>query len=461
MSDLFWDQLLQFVEEGRVVPIVGQDLLTVDLDGRQGLLYSFLAERLAAYLDVSAEGLPSVGALHEVAWRYLAQGGELEDVYPALKSTMPPRDKLAVPEPLRQLAAIRPLKLFVSTTFDSLLEQALNEVRFGGQPRTRVYAYSPAAVQDLEAPLDALDRPVVFHLFGRLSAVPDYVVTEEDTLELVHSLQSESRRPNLLFDELNRRQILLLGSSFSDWLARFFLRMAKRERLWLARGKTDVVADSKLRDDRSYVRFLQRFSSRTKVFQGGGGVEFVAELHERWTARHPPEAAAVPVEATAAAVTAAAGSLAMEPGAVFLSYASEDRPIVEALKEALESAGVDVWFDREALQAGDDYEAKIKRNIESCSLFVPVISRSTLTSRRRFFRIEWDHAQRIAVQVPPSMRFIVPVVVDDTPPTEQAVPEKFRALHWQRLVEGRPDAEFLALMRQLYRDYQRTVDGAS
>jgi hypothetical protein len=455
MSDLFWDQLLQFIEEGRVVPIVGQNLLTVDIEGRQVLLYPYLAGKLARSLNVTADDLPAVGALNEVAYRFLAEGNDLEDLYPALKSILT-KEKIPVPEPLRQLATIRPLKLFVTSTFDGLLETALNEVRFGGQPRTKVYAYSHNAVQDLEAPLDNLDRPVVFHLFGRLSAVPDYAVTEEDLLEFIYSLQSESRRPHLLFDELNRRQILVLGSSFPDWLARFFLRTTKSERLWMARGKTDVVADDKIREDRPHLRFLQRFSSRTKVFQGGGAVEFVAELHRLWTERHPPEAAPPP----AAGPEVASSPLDMEPGAVFLSYASEDRPIVEALREALESAGVDVWFDREALQPGDDYEAKIKRNIENCSLFVPVLSRSTLTSRRRFFRIEWDHALRVAVQVPPTMRFIVPVVVDDTPPNEPAIPEKFRHLHWQR-VEGRNvDPEFVVLMRQLFREYQKALASA-
>ena len=455
MSDLFWDQLLQFIEEGRIVPIVGQDLLTVDVDGQEVLLYPYLAEKLARYLDVPADGLPAMGALNEVAYRFLAQGNDLEDLYPALKATVT-KEKLPVPVPLRQLAEIRPLKLFVTTTFDSLLETALNEVRFGGQPRTKVCAYSPSAVRDLEAPLDSLERPVVFHLLGRLSAVPDYVVTEEDLLEFVLSLQSESRRPNLLFDELNRRQILVLGSSFPDWPARFFLRTTRSERLWMARGKTDVIADDKLREDRPHLRFLKGFSARTKVFQGGGAVEFVAELHRQWTERHPPEAVAPSV----AGPEPASGPLDMEPGAIFLSYASEDRPIVEALKEALESAGVDVWFDRAALQAGDDYEAKIKRNIENCSLFVPVLSRSTLTSRRRFFRIEWDHALRIAVQVPPTMRFIIPVVIDDTPPNEPAIPEKFRQLHWQRVETGSVDPEFVSLMRQLFREYQKAMASA-
>ena len=450
----FWDQLLQVIEEGRVVPVVGPDLLIVEAEGRRLPLDSLLAERLAAYLEVPAEGLPAAGALHEVASRFLAQGGELEDVYPALKSVMPGPEEIRPPEALLQLARIRPLKLFVTTTFDPLLQRALDEVRYGGQPRTRVLAYAPTAVQDLDRPIKELDGPLVFHLFGRISAVPDYVVTEEDALEVLHALQSESLRPDLLLDEIGSHQILALGVRLQSWLARFFLRLAKRERLWLARGKTDILAGEHLRDDAGLMTFLQRFSSRTKVYQGGGAADLVAELSRRWSEKHPAtEAAPEPAPAEVRS------PLEMEPGAVFLSYASEDRPLVEALREELESAGVDVWFDREALQGGDDYEAKIKRNIESCSLFVPILSQHTLTSRRRFFRIEWDWAERVAVQVPPTLRYLMPVVAGDVSPNDPALPERFRKLHWLRLEPGKPNSEIVAALKQGFREYHRALAG--
>lgn len=453
----FWDQLLQLLEEGRVVPILGPDLLVSSVGGRSVHLYPFLAERLAEYLEVSADDLPETGTLHEVACRFLGQNGQLEDIYSGLKRVFPSREEFPLPTPLLQLAGIRPLKLFVTTTLDPFLQQALDEVRFGGQPRTRVFAYAPNAVQDLDQAIDEMDRPSVFHLFGRLSAVPEYVVTDEDTLELVHALQSETRRPSRLFDELDRRQLLLLGGGFPDWLARFFLRISRRERLWLVRGRTDVVADARMRDDPSLVAFLKQFSSRTRI-SSLGAVEFVDELHRRWIERHPVQEAAPeePVHARAPQ-----GALEMEPGAVFLSYASEDRPVVDALKQELEAAGVDVWFDRDALGGGDDYEKKIRRNIESCSLFVPILSRNTLTSRRRFFRLEWDWAERVAVQAPPNQRFIVPLVVGDVSPNDPALPERFCRLHWERLAPDQSNPAIVDLLRRYFREYQRTVAEAS
>ena len=52
---------------------------------------------------------------------------------------------------MRRLAAIRHFNLFITTSFDPLLENAINEVRFGGEPLTQTIAYAPNNVRDLEA----------------------------------------------------------------------------------------------------------------------------------------------------------------------------------------------------------------------------------------------------------------------------------------------------------------------
>ena len=146
---IFWDQLLQLIEEGKVVPFVGQDLLTIPESTGHKFLYPYLAERLAKYLKVSADDLPVGSELNEIACRYLGKGRPAQHVYAALKSVAAEAEALPVPQPLLQLAAIRPLSLFVTTTFDSSLARALNQTRFGGQPKTRVFAHAPTEVEDL------------------------------------------------------------------------------------------------------------------------------------------------------------------------------------------------------------------------------------------------------------------------------------------------------------------------
>jgi hypothetical protein len=447
---IFWDQLIELIDEGRVVPVVGKDLLRIPDKDQNALLYPYLAERLARYLDVSSDGLPDGGELNEVAGRYLAQGGVVEDIYSALKTISARAEGLSIPDPLLKLAEVRPFQLFVTTTFDSSLTRALNQVRFGGNTRTKVFAYSPTEVQDLPAGFKNDGRPVVYHLLGKVSAMPGYAVTQEDFVEFFYSLHSDTRRPPLLFDELNRRSLLILGSRFGGWLTRFFMRMAKRQRLSTSGNPDFVVEDAVKRDalsrDDDLVIFLKRFSRGTKIFEAGGAVEFVDELHRRWMARPAVEP----------------GTAAMETGAVFLSYASEDCPAVENIKKALEAAGVEVFYDRDDLEAGESWEAKLLRNVRECSLFVPVISRQTLTARRRFFRTEWslaiDEARKASFF--DEEVFLLPVLIDDLRQEEADVPVRFKAAQWYSLPAGRPTPEFVNRVKELYRKYQKSLSAA-
>lgn len=451
---LFWEQLLDLVEERRVVPVVGPELLELGDEGRGESLYPLIARRLGEYLEVPSDDLPAGDELNAVACRFIDQRQDVQDLYPALKKVMPGADELATPEPLLQLARIRHLNLFVTTTFDPLLVRALDEVRFGGQAKTQVLAYSPSEAEDIPDKAADLESPVVYHLFGKLSAMPTYAVTQEDVLEFIYSLQAaDFKQPQLLFEELQNNNLLILGSNLGDWLVRLFLRIAKHQRLVEVRRSTEFLVGSGTQNE-ELVSFLRYYSSRTKIYQNGGGVEFAARLYEQWAERHPDETASTAVDEPAAEAAALT-----EPGAVFLSYASEDREAAQQLKQALEEVGIDVFFDREQLRAGDDWEAKLLRTISECSLFLPVISSSSLATARRYFRAEWERALDEARKVAASERYLLPVVIDDTRQDEPALPQKFRDHQWTPAPGGRPPAEFVDEVRRLFRRYHKEALG--
>ena len=54
-----WDDLLDFIEDRRVIPIVGPELLKVHTDTGPRLLYDWLAEKLAGRLGVDTSLLPA------------------------------------------------------------------------------------------------------------------------------------------------------------------------------------------------------------------------------------------------------------------------------------------------------------------------------------------------------------------------------------------------------------------
>ena len=226
-----------------MIPIIGPELLEVATDTGPRLLYDWLAEKLALKLGVDTAQLPMPCTLNDVVCWFLSSRGRREEAYTRLRSIL--RDANFAPPPaLTQLAQITDFDLFVTTTFDPLLEQAVNAVRFDGAQSTEVIAYAPNRVADLPVERERLERPVVYHLLGRLSASPTYVICDEDMLEFICGLQSEHLTPEKLFHELEHSHLLLIGGNFTNWLARLFLRMAKRRRLSDPRDVGEVLADS-------------------------------------------------------------------------------------------------------------------------------------------------------------------------------------------------------------------------
>ena len=441
-----WDDLLNFIEERRVIPIIGPDLLRVQTDRGLRPLYEHLAERLAAKLSVDTAPLPKPLTLNDVVCAYLGQRGRREEAYTRLRSIM--REvEFAPPEALRQLAEITDFDLFVTTTFDPLLETALNAVRYGGQPGTEVVAYAPNRVADLPSERSQFSRTVVYHLLGRLSASPTYVISDEDMLEFICALQSEHLTPEKLFHELEHSHLLLIGSDFSNWLARLFLRMAKRKRLSDPRDVGEILADDHTMQDDRLVAFLQQVSVRTRVY--GGAESFVADLHTRWTRRR----GGAPTGAAASSATSPVRFLPpareMPENAIFISYAREDLPAVQKMKAAMDAAGLVTWFDLDRLESGDDYDRKIRANIARCGYFVPVVSATTQRRLEAYFRREWSYAVDRSRNIAEGAVFILPVCIDETSEADALVPEKFKALHMTRAPGGEPPLDFLRRLAEL------------
>jgi hypothetical protein len=443
-----WDDLLSYIEERRVIPIVGPELLQVRTDKGPRLLYDWLAEKLAGRLNVDVSELPQPYTLNDVVCYFLGARGRREEAYVRLRGLLKDAS-FEPPQALRRLAAIPEFDLFVTTTFDPLLETAINLERFAGAPSTEALSYSPNRVIDLPSERDQLTRPVVYHLFGKVSASPTYVISDEDLLEFICALQSEHLAPERLFHELEHNHLLFIGSNFTNWLARLFLRMAKRQRLSDPRDVGEIMADSYTSDDERLVAFLQQVSVRTRIYQGAE--RFVDELHDRLAARRKPAAAAAPAAAPLRFVPPARD---MPDNAVFISYSREDLPAVQQIKAGLEAAGVTTWFDMDRLEGGDDYDRKIQRNIARCSYFIPVVSANTQRRLEGYFRREWSYAMDRVRNMADGALFILPVTIDGTTAADALVPDKFKALHFSQLPGGRVPEEFAQRLRDFMKARQ-------
>ncbi len=135
--------------------------------------------------------------------------------------------------------------------------------------------------------------------------------------------------------------------------------------------------------------------------------------------------------------------------AAFLSYASQDAAAVACMTEALRAAGVEVWFDQNDLVGGDAWDAKIRKQIAECALFVPVISAATQARLEGYFRIEWKLAAQRTHAMAEEKAFLLPVVIDATRDLEAKVPGEFRAVQWTRLPDGEATPAFVARVKTL------------
>jgi len=122
--------------------------------------------------------------------------------------------------------------------------------------------------------------------------------------------------------------------------------------------------------------------------------------------------------------------------AIFISYAREDTLAAHRVAEALRSQGVEVWFDRDELRGGDAWDMKIRKQIDSCTLFMPIISKNTETRSKGYFRLEWKLAVEQTHLLMEGVPYLVPVAVDDTPEAAVGVPPEFRKVQWTRMPGG-------------------------
>lgn len=410
-ADLEWDELLDTIEDGKVVPVLGHELLEATVDGVPTTLQQLLAARLVTARGLNVELRRHFELADAVAAMLEQPRVRPDDSYPQVNRLMralaPP---FPLPDALLKLAAIRPLDLFVTTTPDDLMARALDSVRHGGNALTRQIAFAPK--QDTDAQAQAQEEPgqglpVVFNLFGRFGPMPAYALHEEDALEFIHALVSrDSPPPDWLMSRLRDRRLLLIGVHLPDWLERFVLRGVNRGPLRTDR-RTYWIARSSEPSSASVALFFQRFGrdARLHVYPGGAGA-FVGELLQRWQAR-------------GGTLPAANGS---EPAdapdshkAIFISYDWNNRDSVERLYQAVdEVSDGDCWLDRRNLLPGSTWENEIRSAIRrGVKLFIAVLS--DLTENKRggegvVFQ-EWDAALERARGII-GRDFVIPVVVD-------------------------------------------------
>jgi hypothetical protein len=490
-----WTPVLNALRRGRrVVPVIGEALqLIPDEQGKPTPFVRILARRLFASNSEAerATVLEALGkkqshaaepSLHDLAVPFISRPMKfaerlrplhealldeaLAHIFPAIDPPVEQR------HPLRLLAEIRGLPLYLTTTPDSLMKRVLAKVRGMKDEDVRGFQLvrekpERATTADLRSTLSwdlppgwdpsPTTRPFLFHLFGRIDD-PDgsarFDVTEEDHFEMLCRLQSETWWPEQLIWELKPSHVLLLGQPLADWHARFFLRLLRGQRLSAHDGDTtsEAVVDSQFTPGPqpahydSLAVFLDTFSGNTRIYRDGSPERFIQQLHEKWTAIQSESV----VDCSASDLPQPA-DLAMD--GVFISYHSPDRDAAELLAESLRSAGVKTYLDKSrgrdaaqpGLESGSKWREKLEQNVNAAVFVLLITSRNT--QKGGFFRTEWAWAcEKDKDYFGISSRgYLRPIIVDESSMGElKDIPKPFRDAHVVSLPDGKCTPAFLA-----------------
>jgi hypothetical protein len=461
-AEEFWEDLLAFIEDRRVIPVVGAELLTVEEGGKQVPLYRVVAERLLSKYGLSPTALPSRETLrehHELndAVCVLARAGRrIKDLYRPVNDILAKvlAEHTVVTEPLRQLAAIRHFDLFATTTPDDLLAQALDAERFDGARQTDEIEYAPKLPTERRRDIPEVmssKYAAVFYLLGKADVSPFYAIHDEDVLEFPYTMQA-GNGPERMFSQLRSRNLLLIGCEFADWLSRFFLRLSNSERLSSdQRNKKEFFVGHATPEDHDFTVFLERFSQDSRYYPVDARA-FVADLYHRWSARNPKALQDLYGRSDPLRDHSPSGT-------IFISYSSDDIGAAKNLFADLQEIGGDVaWFDKSALKPGDNWDQHLRSAVQRCGLFLPLLSAHTEQRSEGYFRLEWSEAAERCRRIQ-GRKFIFPIVIDPDYAGDMGryalVPEAFKAVQYCHAPAGRISDELKGELREQLRTLRR------
>lgn len=305
------------------------------------------------------------------------------------------------------LLSTRCFRVVLTTTFDGYVEAVMRHV-YGKELRVRnVYDKADTGAFFPSGEF-AVVPPTLYYVFGKADSRFDYVFSENDAIKVIATRWLGENRPTDLIKYMSGKKVLAIGCKFDDWYFRVFWYCLRQNFENLA-GDVAISLQEESESDRKLAGYLERINVGNK----GESKRFVHELSSLLN------------DPVANVYDKFYNSL--RAGGVFISYASEDFPIVCQIYGVLVKAGVPVWFDNAELRGGDQYDKRIGNAIGQCKVFMPILSKQVkgdLTQGRwRYYKnVEWE-----AIRDNKQSR-VVPVTLQgfDIKTDRELLPETFR-----------------------------------
>lgn len=289
-----WEALVRRIRAGRCTPFLGAGASAHVLPtGAQ------LADRWANTVHYP---LPERGDLARVAQYMAITRDEFEpkELVSEMCKAINPAEALQAGD-CYDLVAGLDLPIFITTNYDDLLLQALQDKR--KEPERLLCPWRPELLEHVEATYTyqpTIKEPLVYHLHGTAHVPWSIVVTEDDYMDfivwLTHYWQEQADMSHVsphVKKALAQNCLLFIGYSQNDWSFRVLMRSMKHtgNRLGvssIAVQLSPLAPDASEVDQELVTAYLTEYfkkihGSPVKVYWGTA-LEFLTELRERLAA---------------------------------------------------------------------------------------------------------------------------------------------------------------------------------
>jgi hypothetical protein len=310
-----------------------------------------------------------------------------KNIYEAISETISAYDLTAsdVNPKLKALLRTGYFRFVFTTSFSPLVEKAMQEQ--WGEENVRVLNVLEKNINKkdiIDSQRDLL-TPTVYYLFGKAEGTNSFVVTDNDALNILQRWQSKMSGSKIL-EATSRKHLLALGCVQDDWLFRFIWYTLKGQNN-LANGSVGRYAKSDS---------LERYLRRNNILEHKDAEAFIDKIIQTLKERKKKTALEKPHNGCD----------------VFISYSRRDGDVADAVYSSLTKQGLDVWYDKYNLAGrGGEYMETIYHAIETCRLFVPILTPTISEQRadRHPYRLEWDCAVRELIKQK-GIRCCIPVI---------------------------------------------------
>ncbi len=395
-----WEQLLNEIDEGNVIPVIGPDLLVdprVIKVGENVERKENLHQQLISYIAAQTNVQSNPRTFSQLVFdeNYKKMVRDDRKIYNLIHQILSNIDQIEdidckPSQLLMDLLGTKRFPFVITTSFTPIVENAMKEIwgnvnvlNFNNDPQ----GSSLEKGGDIKSPSD-LKQPTVYYMFGKYcnnSKDSRFVVTDSDMMKFCSSWIKGDGVPKNLTESMKRKYLLILGNNYSDWLFRFVwygLRSTTSEM------KSDIVVNESAED--SFKQFLERLET---FFQEDPSM-VIKRIKEDMEARSIANTLQTSYDTD-----------------VFISYSRSDSAVAKKLFEKLSDDGLKVWYDNNSIKKAADWEVSIENGIKKTRLFLPILSKNVEQESiiPHEYRAEWNIAATLSSKMG-GRTFIVPFV---------------------------------------------------